>query len=52
MRLAQVIIPIYNEEKILKNNVKILSNFFDKLIGKKNGISSLLIMEVQILLGK
>ena len=35
MRLAQVIIPIYNEEKILKNNVKILSNFFDKLIGKK-----------------
>ena len=35
MKLAEVIIPIYNEEKVLKQQCRILSKFFDNLIGKK-----------------
>ena len=35
MKLAEVIIPIYNEEKVLKKQCRILSKFFDNLIGKK-----------------
>jgi glycosyltransferase involved in cell wall biosynthesis len=36
MKSVEVIIPIYNEEKTIKNQVIKLRKFFDNVIGKKN----------------